>query len=72
MPYDVLEKKIKTLSPEYYSELEDFVDFLCTKSEKTKTTSEKKLEAFNEIFGMITHEQAEEMRSNCGLHFREI
>lgn len=42
------------------------------KSEKTKTTSEKKLEAFNDIFGMITHDEAEEIRSDCGLYFREV
>ena len=72
MPYAVLEKKIKALTPEYYAELEDYVDFLCIKSEKAKTTTEKKLEAFKEVFGMITHEQAEEMRSNCGLHFKEV
>ena len=34
--------------------------------------NEEKRRAFEDIFGMLSHEEAEEMRAQSGLHFRGL
>lgn len=39
MSYDILEKQIKALPPNYYSELVDYLEFLTEKAEKEKAAN---------------------------------
>ncbi len=53
MPYEVLEKQIKTLPEEYYEQLEHFVQFLLheakAKSRKSEDISEKLAAIYSKI-----------------------
>ena len=41
MPYDVLEKQIKSLPPSYYNELVDYLEFLVSKAKKNAPLTEE-------------------------------
>ncbi len=41
MPYEVLEKQIKSLPAEYYNELVDYIEFLLIKANKNSALSEE-------------------------------
>lgn len=56
MPYELLEKKIKNLSPEYWSELVIYIDKLMLKQNKSINT-QKSLDRFR---GTISKEDAED------------
>lgn len=41
MPYDVLEKQIKSLPPSYYNELVDYLEFFVSKAKKNAPLTEE-------------------------------
>lgn len=41
MPYEVLEKQIKSLPAAYYNELVDYLEFLLAKAEKKNVVTEE-------------------------------
>ncbi len=78
MPYATLQKQIESLPPEYYAQVENFVQYIIyrAKMESPRETSlelpNEKQKAFDDIFGILSHEDADEMRSNLGLRFKEV
>lgn len=40
MPYEILEKQIKSLPAEYYNELVDYLEYLLSKAEKKPALTE--------------------------------
>jgi len=73
MPYDVLERKIKALPATAFDEVSHYVDYIYSiyVADK-KSEQEKKLEALDGIFGILSDEEAEEMKKHCHLNFREV
>ncbi len=68
MPYDVIENALATLDEVEQKEVMDFVLYLVAR--KQKNQEEKKDTSFiDEACGCISDEQAEDLRSCCGLHF---
>ena len=55
MPYEVLEQKIKTVPPEYVSEVADFIDFIVTKAVKTSPKKPKKRLPFGAAKGKFRY-----------------
>ncbi len=49
MPYDILEKKIKSLPPVYFKELLDYLEFLLDKSEKENSSVLSEEESLRKI-----------------------
>lgn len=56
------------------SEVQDFMQFLIAKraSRAEKTGYEKKLDAIRAVCGLLTDEEAEEIRRNCRVAFKEL
>ena len=75
MPYEMLQKKISALPAQYYLELVDYVEFLVQKAQKM-TEQERlyneKIAALDAITGILSDEEAAEMRKHCHLQFKEI
>ena len=73
MPYDVLEKKIKALPSTAFDEVSHYVDYIYSiyVGDK-KNEQERKLEALDGIFGILSDEEAAEIRNHCHLNFREV
>lgn len=73
MPYDVLEKKIKALPATAFDEVSHYVDYIYSIYVADKMSEqERKLEALDGVFGILSDEEAAEMRSHCHLSFREV
>lgn len=56
------------------SEVQDFMQFLIAKRTRhaEKTEYEKKLDAIHAVCGLLTDEEAAEIRRNCRVAFKEL
>ena len=72
MPYEVLEEKIKALPAKAFEEVSHYVDYIYSLYIPRMDEKEKKLAALNGIFGILSDEEADEMRTHCHLKFREV
>jgi hypothetical protein len=73
MPYEVLEQKIKALPETAFIEVSHYVDYIYSKYVDDKTDEQaEKVNALNSIFGILSDDEAEEMREHCHLNFREV
>lgn len=70
MPFEVLERKIESLPQNARVEIYHYVDYICSIYMKDKK-SKKDTSFIDDMFGMMSHDEAEEMREHCHLHFKE-
>lgn len=68
MSYEVLEKQIKALPEEALDEVSAYVEKLSTIYESKKNID---FSFVDDIFGTLNDKEADELRSCCGLKFRE-
>lgn len=68
MSYEVLEKQIKSLPEEVLDEVSAYVEKLSVVYNSKKNTD---FSFVDNIFGTLNDKEADEMRSCCGLKFRE-
>ena len=73
MPYEVLETKIKSLPESYIPAILGFIELLRQHDEMEKRENQIKDTSFiDNMVGILSHEEVEEMRHNCHLKFKEI
>ncbi len=68
MSYDVLEKQIRALPEEALEEVSAYLDRIGSIYQAKQTVD---FSFVDNIFGTLSDEEANELRSCCGLKFRE-
>ena len=68
MSYDVLEKQIRALPEEALEEVSAYLDKIRSIYQTNQTVD---FSFVDNIFGTLSDEEADELRSCCGLKFRE-
>ena len=68
MSYDVLEKQIRALPEEALEEVSAYLDKIKSIYQTNQTVD---FSFVDNIFGTLSDEEADELRSCCGLKFRE-
>ena len=73
MPYEVLERKIKSLPESYIPAILGFIELLKQHDEAERINSQPKDTSFiDNMVGIFSHDEIEEMRQSCHLKFKEI
>lgn len=68
MPYEVLERQIRALPEEALGEVSVYLDKIGTIYRAKKAVD---FSFVDDIFGTLSDSEADELRSSCGLKFRE-
>ena len=75
MSYEQVAERIKTLPENYLTSIMGFIDLLQSHDEvEQEKESEKSIDFsfVDDMFGIISDEEADEMRKHCHLKFKEI